>query len=315
MLIRESDQVGGLTLDQIAVFLAVVDSGGFSAAARHLGRAQSAVTYAIRGLEEATGLLVFDRSTYRPTLTEAGRLLLPRARHLAADMVDIKRHAEAFSKGVEASIGLVVDPAVPLAPVARALGSLHSAFPSVQVRLHAHTSLQSALPLPSNGNWIGLLPMIPTRPFGSEFEAVLWGAVPLVAVAATTHPLATTSGPLTPEGVRGHMQIVYTSPDSAQDSEDRGVHALDRWYTTDWRAKMLLIREGMGWGSLPAHIAQPEINAGLLTELTMKSWEGNDQMPQIPVAIVRRVDRYIQPAANALIAALQINGPDQPFPA
>jgi DNA-binding transcriptional LysR family regulator len=310
MTIRESDQVGGLTLDQIAVFLAVVDHGGFAAAARQLGRAQSAVTYAIRGLEEATGLLLFDRSTYRPTLTDAGRMLLPRARHLAADMVEIRRQAEAFSKGVEASIGLVVDPLVPLAPVARALGSLHAAFPSVQVRLHAHASLQSALPIPSTGNWIGLLSMIPNRPFGSEFEAVQWGSVPLVAVAAPTHPLAATSGPLTPENVRGHMQIVYTSPDSVLDSEDRGVHALDRWYTTDWRAKMVLIREGTGWGSLPSHIAQPEIDAGLLIELRMKRWEGNDQMPRIPIAIVRRADLYIQPAAQALIAALRANGPD-----
>ncbi|MBM3506652.1 MAG: LysR family transcriptional regulator [Alphaproteobacteria bacterium] len=42
----------GLTLDQLAVFAAVVDHGSFSGAARALRRAQSAITYAVQHLEQ-----------------------------------------------------------------------------------------------------------------------------------------------------------------------------------------------------------------------------------------------------------------------
>ena len=62
----------GLTLDQIRLFLAVVDEGSFSRAAKSLRRAQSAVTYGVQKLEAQIGLPLFDRATYRPTLTEAG---------------------------------------------------------------------------------------------------------------------------------------------------------------------------------------------------------------------------------------------------
>ena len=68
-----------LTLDQITVFLSVVDEGSFPKAAKSLQRAQSAVTYAIRKLEAEIGVPLFDRSAYRSVLTPAGRALLTRA--------------------------------------------------------------------------------------------------------------------------------------------------------------------------------------------------------------------------------------------
>jgi DNA-binding transcriptional LysR family regulator len=74
-----------LTLDQIRIFLAVADTGSFSKAAKQLNRAQSAVTYAIQKLEAQFGIPLFDRTAYRPALTEVGRALLPRARRIAEE--------------------------------------------------------------------------------------------------------------------------------------------------------------------------------------------------------------------------------------
>lgn len=72
-----------LTLDQIQVFLAVVDEGSFTKAATRLNRARSAVTYAIQKLEAQIGLPLFDRIAYRPTLTEADYLERTAANQLA----------------------------------------------------------------------------------------------------------------------------------------------------------------------------------------------------------------------------------------
>jgi DNA-binding transcriptional LysR family regulator len=73
------------SLDQFQTFLAVVDHGVCRCGAR-LGRSQSTITYAIRALEEQTGLILFDRAHYRPQLTSAGKALLPRARRLVEDL-------------------------------------------------------------------------------------------------------------------------------------------------------------------------------------------------------------------------------------
>ena len=61
-----------LTLDQMRVLVAVADAGSFSAAARKLGRVQSAISQAIQTLETTLRLTLFDRSAKTPRLTDAG---------------------------------------------------------------------------------------------------------------------------------------------------------------------------------------------------------------------------------------------------
>jgi len=71
---------GTPTLDQLRVFLTVVDVGSFAGAARELGRATSVVSYTIANLEAQLGVALFDRDTSRkPQLTDAGRTVLSEA--------------------------------------------------------------------------------------------------------------------------------------------------------------------------------------------------------------------------------------------
>ena len=88
-----------LTLDQIRVFLSVVDEGSFPKAAKSLQRAQSAVTYAIRKLEAEIGVPLFDRSAYRSVLTPAGRALLTRARRIAEEAGAFREQARGLAGG------------------------------------------------------------------------------------------------------------------------------------------------------------------------------------------------------------------------
>jgi len=64
------------SLDQLTVFLTVVETGSFAAAGRRLGRATSAVSYAITNLEQQLGVRLFDRDQARRP-ARGGR----RARH------------------------------------------------------------------------------------------------------------------------------------------------------------------------------------------------------------------------------------------
>ena len=69
--------VGQPTLDQIRLFLAVVDEGSFNAAARRLGRAISVISYGIASMEAQLGITLFDREgSRRPVLTDAGKALV-----------------------------------------------------------------------------------------------------------------------------------------------------------------------------------------------------------------------------------------------
>src|SRR6202050_3350079 len=97
-----------LTLDQIRIFLTVADTRSFSKAAKRLNRAQSAVTYGIQKLEAQFGIPLFDRTAYRPALTEAGRALLPRARRIADETNAFRDTARRLASGLEAEVTVVL---------------------------------------------------------------------------------------------------------------------------------------------------------------------------------------------------------------
>lgn len=66
----------------LATLVAVVDSGGFSAAGERLGLTQSAVSAQIKRLEEQAGAALLERTSRQLRLTEAGGTLLPYARRI-----------------------------------------------------------------------------------------------------------------------------------------------------------------------------------------------------------------------------------------
>jgi molybdate transport repressor ModE-like protein len=72
-------------------FLAIYDSGSFTAAARHAGRTQSAASQQIRKLEETLGHPLFERRTGAVLLTEYGKSLIGYARSI------VETHAEVMS--------------------------------------------------------------------------------------------------------------------------------------------------------------------------------------------------------------------------
>lgn len=63
--------------EALVAFAEAAQLGSFTAAAKKLGKRQSTVSEAIANLEIDLGVQLFDRSTRSPTLTDAGRALLP----------------------------------------------------------------------------------------------------------------------------------------------------------------------------------------------------------------------------------------------
>lgn len=75
----------------LEVFVAVVDAGGFSAAARRLGLSKSFVSETVKQLEEQLGVRLLDRTTRSMSVTEAGQAVHERASRALEEV----RHAQA----------------------------------------------------------------------------------------------------------------------------------------------------------------------------------------------------------------------------
>src|ERR1700761_8565095 len=102
------------TLDQLQIFLTIVEAGSFAAAARKLGRATSVISYAIANLESQLGLVLFDRrSTRKPQLTAAGPMVLAEARTVTSGIDGLRARARGLLQGLEAEVHLVIDVLLP----------------------------------------------------------------------------------------------------------------------------------------------------------------------------------------------------------
>src|SRR5262249_33564686 len=133
----EMPAVGTPTIDQLTVFLAVVDAGSFAAAGRRLGRATSAISYTIANLEGQLGVAPFDRQqTRKHVLTEAGQAVLSKAAALAAGMDDLRAMVKGLHDGLETEVSLAVDVMLPTSRLVDAVRAFESRFPGVTLRLH-----------------------------------------------------------------------------------------------------------------------------------------------------------------------------------
>lgn len=71
---------------ELNAFIAVVEAGGFSAAARRIGESQSAISKAVNALEKRLGVALLHRSTRKVTLTVQGQLYYERTRPLVDEI-------------------------------------------------------------------------------------------------------------------------------------------------------------------------------------------------------------------------------------
>jgi DNA-binding transcriptional LysR family regulator len=124
-----------LDVDALIAFVAVIDAGSFSNAARELGQTPSGVSRTISRLEKRLGMTLIQRTTRRLDLTEEGQWLLGRARRVLAELEETENQA-AVQRGQPS--GLVrLNAATPALDhlVAPLLPDFLDACPQVQLEL------------------------------------------------------------------------------------------------------------------------------------------------------------------------------------
>jgi DNA-binding transcriptional LysR family regulator len=255
----------GLTLDQLRLFLAVLDSGGFSAASRSLRRAQSAVSYGIANLERQLGVTLFDRSARKPALTPAGEELAAEARAVCAQVDRLRAKAHGIAEGVEPRLAVAVDHVFPLPALVAALRAFSETFPTVSLTLHTEVLGAVAEQVASGACSVGIGAAVPRWPEGVERRPL--ARVTMLHVAVKAHPLARLRGPLPSRVVRDHVQIVLADRSRLTSDFEIGVFSRRRWRVLDLTAKHALLRAGLGWGGMPLHVVADDLAKKRLVRL------------------------------------------------
>jgi DNA-binding transcriptional LysR family regulator len=287
--------LGTPSLDQLKVFLVVVETGSFAAAGRKLGRATSAISYAIANLEAQLGLALFDRkSTRKPVLTEAGTAVLAEACMVNSGIDHLRAKVKGLLSGLEAEVALAVDIMLPTARLVDAMRAFEAEFPTVALRLHVE-ALGAVTQLVRDGvAGIGISgPLFTRMPDIDQSEI---GEVELIPVAAPTHALAQ-KAPNAPGAARNYVQLVLSDRSTLTLGHDYGVIGVRTWRLADLSTKHALLLAGIGWGFMPEPMVHDDLAVGHLKHLDIPETRNHIYRFQA----IHRTDTPPGPAAAWLI--------------
>jgi DNA-binding transcriptional LysR family regulator len=291
----------GVSLDQLRTFIAAVDEGSFSAAARKLRRAQSVVSDLVGNLEAQIGVKLFDRSARYPKLTQAGIVLLADARGIVAGVDFMKARAKGMSSGLEPELSVVVDVHYPIAAITEAANEFRRQFPGTPLRLFVEALgavHQRVLDASASVGIAATFP-IPVPSLGSERLA----GIALIMVAARHHPLAAIDGTIAKSDLAKHVQLVLTDRSTLSAGVEFGVLSPSTWRLADLFAKHAFILSGLGWGGMPMHVVQRDIAEGKLVELSIEDLPPGGVV--VPMSAIYPASAPPGPAGRWLIERLK----------
>jgi DNA-binding transcriptional LysR family regulator len=285
------------SVDQLLVLLSVAEAGSFTAAAKRLGRATSAISYAIDALEEHLGLSLFDRGTTRkPKLTQQGEAIVSEARAVAHSIETLRARVRGFQDELEPEVSLAIDSMLPSDRLTTLLRDFHAQFPTVPIRLFVETLGGVERMVRSGHARIGVGSLLHMDITG--FRCIAIEGVQIIPVAAPSHPLAQ-ANEASPLQARDFVQLVL-SEQLAAESRDIGVVSLNTWRIGDQAARHKLLLAGIGWGGIPEPVVRADIKTGRLLRLNLPDWRGGEYAMQA----VHRIDTPPGPAGRWLIGRL-----------
>ena len=280
-------------LDELAIFVAIVDEGSLAAAGRKLRRSPPAVTRALAALEERVPARLLERTTRRSRPTEAGRRLVEHARAVLAGYGDVVREVGA---GPVRGLLRVTAPLVfgrrHIAPI---VASFLDAYPGVRVDLVLG---DRNLDLIADGLDVALR----IGPLAdSSLVARRVGEVRRVLVASPSY-LAVHPAPRVPdELVRHDVVFTATRPGPIEwrfggAGRRSAVRLVPRLMVNDVEATLLAVRAGRGIARALTYQVADDLASGALVRLLPET-----EPPALPVQLVVPSARHLAAKSRSFV--------------
>jgi DNA-binding transcriptional LysR family regulator len=261
--------------EALAIFAKVVELRSFAAAAGELALSKATVSKAVSRLEERLGARLFNRTSRRLALTDAGQRLSERATQLLVDGEAAENEALSQSVTPRGLVRLAVPMTFGVKVVAPLLPEFLAQYPDVTIDLHLSDAMVDLI---GEGFDAGL--RIASLP-DSSLVARRLCAAPRFTVAAPSY-LKQYGRPTHPMHLAQHRCFAYTylsTPDVWHYTNAAGEQASVRpggpLRVNNGEALMPALIAGLGIADLPEFIAGDAVASGEL-EVILKGWKQSE---------------------------------------
>lgn len=277
-------------------FVAVADHGGFSAAAEQLHLTQPAVSKRIALLEESLQARLFDRLGRQVVLTEAGRMLLPRARQMLAEAEAARRALQDLGQDIGGRLSLATSHHIGLHRLPALLRRFTAQHPRAALDIRFMDSEQAYAQVLRGDVELAVTTLGPAE---APLRATPVWHDPLRFAVAPDHPLARLPKP-TLADIAAHPAVLpdpgtFTHRIVAETFARRGLSLQLRMTTNYLETIKMMVSVGLAWSALP----QTMLDAQVLV-LPVQGVQLSRQLGHVVHG-----GRTLSRAAHAFIALLQ----------
>lgn len=277
-----------IDIDAFNVLQVLVEEGSFAKAAERLHKAQSAVSYQVKKLEDYLGVQLFSRDQYRAELTSEGRVILAEGQRLLQHLANIEHLASRFSEGWEPKLELVIDGALPMEPIMTALKRMaeHQIPTKIQLNMEFLGGVQHRFER-DNAD----LMLVKDYRTGPYYHPQPLPAITSVLVTSASHPLALLKKISLPE-LQQHVELTIEDSSPNKTYRDELQFGGDKvFYLSGFIMKKNALLKGLGFGWLPDFLVQEELLSGELVEVDFVGGSRYTFIPQLVSTLERPLGR------------------------
>lgn len=286
-----------MTYDQVLVFHKIVEFGSFKAAAEHLHKTQPAISLSIKKLEEEMEAPLFDRSSYRPTLTTHGHAVYEKSFRILHGMNDLESLTKSFRNKEEPEISIAVDGISPLPDLLKLFKKFSDGFPNTRLNLSFEILSETERRVLNREAQFGITHFISDAKDALEIIPITHvRMIPVMSRELFNERKVTAQSQLADidQIVVGEKNKSNTSFGILENGK--------KWRLMDANFKREIIFAGLGWGHMPEHTIERELAEKKLAILNYEDIHPRD----LEINLIRLRKNHMGPVARQLWEKLSL---------
>ncbi|WP_394130039.1 LysR family transcriptional regulator [Shewanella maritima] len=277
-----------IDVDTFKVLQVLVEEGSFSKASERLHKAQSAVSYQVKKLEQHLGVTLFNRDKYRAELTPEGKVILLEGQRLLQHLANIEHLASRFSEGWEPKLELVIDGALPMEPIMTALKRMseYNIPTKIQLNMEFLGGVQHRFERDKAD-----LMLVKDYRSGPHYLAKALPNITSILVAAPQHPLAAMTD-ISLVDLQQHVELTIEDSSPEQNIKDELQFGGDKvFYLSGFIMKKNALLKGLGFGWMPDFLIADELTQSQLVKVDFIGGHQFSFTPQLVSTLERPLGR------------------------
>lgn len=286
-----------MTIRHMEILKTISETGSFTKAARLLYITQSAVSHAVRELEEEAGTVLFDRLPKKVRLTEAGSLLLQETLPVLAACHALEQRMKHLEQ--HAPVHLVSSITIAAYYLPCALRTFSQIHPEISVSVDVVSAANALLILQEGNADFALIEGLPPQ---GPYESIPFSSYPLKAVCAPG--FYDSRQPLTLSALCKERLLLREKGSAIRDTLDsalylHGLTAHPAWTSVNSPALIEAARAGLGIAVLPDILVEKALEQGELIALDITDMDLINQLQ-----LVFHKDKYFSGPLTTLMECI-----------